>query len=293
MPNPVFIENMLIQMRNIFLVCFLLLVFSAKGQDSPAFPEILDTEKELDSLFTELYTLEDSPKRDSLNIGIISRLSESLETWDGYHFRWDSLNNIGNLFSEDRNMRVFTWYLQKQNGEYKYYGIIALRFETGLINKKEEFAVIELMDRSSSVNSPEKKYLGPEEWYGCVYYNIKTFSHRGNPYYVLSGFDFNNNFSNKKLLEVLQVKDNKPVFGAEFHNKEKLQQRMIFEYSATIAMTLRFDDNLNMFVYDHLSPFNPIFRGSYRFYGPDGSFDAIRFDNGEFFVVEDVDARNE
>jgi len=112
-------------------------------------------------------------------------------------------------------------------------------------------------------------------------------------YYVLFGFQFNDQFSHKKLLEQLTFnRKNTPVFGGDFVLEKKTVKRFILEYSSEVVASMRYNQHLDMIVFDHLEPFQPIFRGTYRFYGPDGSFDGFTFDDGRFLFQEDVDARN-
>ena len=110
---------------------------------------------------------------------------------------------------------------------------------------------------------------------------------------MIFGFDLVDEFSNIKLLEVLELnRKGEPSFGGNFIVEDKKKQRIIFEYSEKISMSLKYDDRLDMIVFDHLSPFEPIFRNNFRFYGPDGSYDGLRFEKGDFILEEDVDARN-
>jgi len=106
------------------------------------------------------------------------------------------------------------------------------------------------------------------------------------------GFDFNNNFSNKKLIEVLTL-DHKgePAFGGEFRKEMQKVKRVIFEYSSEAVMSMNWDQKLKMIVLDHLSPSDPVLVNNYRFYTPDRSFDAFRFHKGVFLLEKDVDAR--
>jgi hypothetical protein len=83
-----------------------------------------------------------------------------------------------------------------------------------------------------------------------------------------------------------------PYFGGKFHREEKQTQRVVFQYSAQVVMQITHDKRLKMLVFDHLQPFEPLLRGDYRFYAPDGSYDAYEFVKGDFFFREDVDARN-
>ena len=70
------------------------------------------------------------------------------------------------------------------------------------------------------------------------------------------------------------------------------RDRIVFEYSSEVAMTLRYDENLGKIVFDHLAPLHPIYHEVYQFYGPDGSYDAFEFREGIWVKQEDVDARN-
>ena len=57
-------------------------------------------------------------------------------------------------------------------------------------------------------------------------------------------------------------------------------------------MALLFDDRVNMIVFDHLSPSESSFKGQYQYYGPDGSYDVLRFKRGKWFYKSDFDIRN-
>jgi hypothetical protein len=108
------------------------------------------------------------------------------------------------------------------------------------------------------------------------------------------GSDLNDLFSKKKLIEIVHFDSNdQPVFGAfMFKNKEKNIARVIFEYSAQANMGLMYDEKKGMIVYDHLSPFRPSLKGKYQFYGPDFSYDGLKFEDGIWNTYHDIDVRN-
>ena len=83
-----------------------------------------------------------------------------------------------------------------------------------------------------------------------------------------------------------------PVFAGMIQMDLQKLKRVIFEYSSQVVMSMRYDDKLNMIVMDHLAPSEPILTNNYRFYCPDGSFDAFKFEKGVFVLHKDVDARN-
>ena len=68
--------------------------------------------------------------------------------------------------------------------------------------------------------------------------------------------------------------------------------RLVFEYSAELSSSIRYNAQLKMIVFDHLAPLHPLYHGNYQFYGPDGSYDGLRFIEGIWVREDDVDARN-
>ena len=57
-------------------------------------------------------------------------------------------------------------------------------------------------------------------------------------------------------------------------------------------MSLKYNNELKMIVFDHLSPFESRYQGVYQFYGPDFSYDGLEFNKGIWRLISDVDARN-
>lgn len=254
---------------------------------------VFETERKMAIIFDTIFNMNESHERDSLNQELISSFSEILLSPEALYYSWKGLSKIGNLLSEDKRMRVFTWHLPGNNDQYTYYGFI--QFNQGK-NKagKEDILIIPLSDNSAILKNAETLSLSPENWYGSVYYKIKMFSHRRDDYYVLMGYDFNNNYSQKKILEVLWFDNNGEArFEGNFDMEFQPFKRVIFEYSDRVAMTLNYDDRLDMIVFDHLAPFEPIFTGNYLFYGPDGSYDGFRFEKSVFHFEKDIDARNQ
>ncbi|MFW5754904.1 MAG: hypothetical protein ACOCV9_08875, partial [Marinilabiliaceae bacterium] len=82
-------------------------------------------------------------------------------------------------------------------------------------------------------------------------------------------------------------------FGAPvFDYQGQRRQRLIFEYSNQANMMLRYDDQNERIVMDHLAPRSPRYEGDRSYYGPDFSYDALKFEGGKWVLIEDVDVRN-
>lgn len=129
---------------------------------------------------------------------------------------------------------------------------------------------------------------------GALYYSVIEKTFQGKTYYLLLGFDFNSIFSSKRLIEVLTFgADFEPVFGSYvFKVDNDFIARVVFEFSARAAMTLRYIPDIETIVFDHLSPYRPDFTGNFQFYGPDFSFDGFKFDKGYWVYVRNLDLRN-
>ncbi len=113
--------------------------------------------------------------------------------------------------------------------------------------------------------------------------------------YTLIGYHFNDRFSDKKIIDVLYFDKNQDaVFGKPVFNTEKgVQHRVIFEYSGEVVMTVRYNPDLKMIVYDHLSPIEPELAGHPRFYAPDFSYDGYKWKSGMWIHQSDIDVRNQ
>jgi len=218
------------------------------------------------------------------------KFKQTLEAENSFLFSFDSLQTIGKLVSEDQMVKVYTWNIHLNSGEFLYFGFIQNKIK----KTKDKVYLWELTDQSATVLKPATDVLSPENWFGALYYEIIAAKKGKSKHYLLLGWDGNTDFSTKKLIEPLLFGSNgKPKFGAAvFVLKKGSFKRIIFEYSKRASMALRFDKKLNMIVFDHLSPSEPKYKDNYAYYGPDFSFDAFKFKKGKWVYIADIDARN-
>lgn len=237
-----------------------------------------------------MYSITSDTKKDSLNKELVKYFSEILSSQESFFYTWPLLDMIGKARSSDDKLNVYSWHIQDEKSNYIYYSIVQQRIPSR--RKGDAILIHSLSDKSDKIKSPENQLLDKDNWYGALYYSITPFSFRRDIWYILLGFDFNTNFSNKKIIEILKSDNNTLLLGGEIRNEKDTLKRLIFEYSSHIAMTLRYDDKLGKIVFDHLRPLETVLQGNYRFYVPDGSYDALRFYKGAFILERDVDARN-
>ena len=68
---------------------------------------------------------------------------------------------------------------------------------------------------------------------------------------------------------------------------------MVFSYNAKATMHLGYDEKQGQFIFNHLAPSSNLVADQFRFYGPDGSYDALVMDKKNWLYVPNVDAKNQ
>ncbi len=245
-------------------------------------------EDTLQIYFDSLAKQKEDSDRYSLNNKIISTFKRVLSDNKSFDYVF-KIRHIGILKSPDKIFRIYNWNIALNDGTYKYYGFIQY------FNKKtQKFIVYQLYDKSDVIKNPQTAQLTNLNWFGALYYQILLDKSKKRPNYILLGWDGNNDFSNKKLIDVLYFsKNGKPHFGKNiFIINKKKKSRVIFEYSYLSTMTLRYDEYLKMIVFDHLVPSKPSLKGMYQYYGTDFSYDGLYYKKGRWIMQQNIDVRN-
>jgi hypothetical protein len=274
-------------MIRIISILLLLLCSTLARAQSPKYLELVKAESRLHNLFTELYS-DSLSGTDSILELIHEIMPEALSAEGAMDYPWSKFDQIGVITSADKRIRVFTWHVADDADHYRYFGYI----QVGL--KKSRVRVFELVDNLKPQRELTKVEQTTGDWYGKLYYKIVTRKYKRKQMYTLLGMDFNNSRSVIKSVEAMVIQRNRPEFAKElFFNGRDNVDRVVFEYSTQVSMTVNYDPELDMITFDHLVPFHPIYEGNYEFYGPDGSFDGLEFTTGTWVLREDLDARNQ
>ena len=276
-----------IQLAIIVLPVFMFLSPVGHGQQTGEQIDMKEEERYLVNHFDSLASAGSDDLRETMNQKIKEKFKSLLQHEASFSYPFDSLSNAGVLKSPDEKVKIYNWNVPYEAGYHVFQCFIQYQTEDTLM-------YFELNDRSEQIDQPESKILDKDNWYGALYYDIITNEGRGDQtYYTLLGYDPNDYMTNKKVIDVLHFdKNNHPVFGAEiFKNQRNMSRRVIFEYAEFATMTLQYEEDKNMIVYDHLSPSKPQYEGQYEFYGPDFSYDGLRFENGIWNTYFDLDLR--
>jgi hypothetical protein len=230
----------------------------------------------------------DSIKK-SLCAQIETELESVLSHANSFKLNLDTLKHIGKVFSPDNKFRIFTWNVQLNDGKHRFYSLIQLNPEQDSICK-----LYHLRDSSQNYSGTITNLnFTLNRWYGTLYYEIVSCKIGKKVIYILLGMHFNDLFTNRKIIESMCFDDKGlPVFGVPiFQNKGKVYNRIVFDYSVNAVMNLRYEKHLKMIIFDHLSPPSPMYAGDYKYYGPDFSFDGLKFEKNKWVYYSNVDFR--
>lgn len=277
-------------MKNLKLLSLLfigLLSFNVQAQQAPNKMSVF--QDSLIKISTATVTaLSDNEKLES-NGRFVKLLVEALKTPNSFTYPFDSLKNVSVIKSPDQAFRTLTWYVQLENGSYRYYGTIQMNTKNGPLK------LYPLIDQTENMNDPNV-LTSNQKWFGARYYEIIPVT-SGNrlPYYVLLGWKGNTQATTKKVIEILSFDKDNVTFGAPvFDGKElKGKNRVIFEYAKSNAMMLKTDVKAGMIVFDHLGSFDPEIKGKPEFYGSDGTFDGFKIIGGKLKLQEELTLNNE
>jgi hypothetical protein len=223
-------------------------------------------------------------ERKNANYKFIPTLVAALRINGSYNYPFDSVKSISILKAPDNTFRLITWHVMNSDGSYRYFGAIQMN--------SPSLKLTPLEDYSPLLKNPEDSVVDNRKWYGARYYKMIQVNGT-TPYYVLIGWKGNNEKSNKKVIDVISFKNEKPIFGAAvFDGNGKTRSRVVFEYTRTAAMLLRDIRGQNTIVFDHLVPPDAKMKGHFDTYGPDMTYCGYRLNNGRWTYIDNIDMRN-
>jgi len=239
-------------------------------------------------LFDKLYYATNDAVKDSINSHILENVKRYIEDDANDMSLFKNIKNIYFVSSRDEKLMILTWTLTYANNTHSYFGYIKYYSKD-----RRKYDIDKIISKQGHLNDLDKA-INIEEWYGAVYYELIEEKYKGQKYYVLLGWDGNNLFTNKKVIDIIEIEEgNYPVFGKNIFETDKgLKRRIIFEYGERVTMSLRYDKALKMIIWDHLSPSKPELEGHYEYYGPDLTFDGYVFTKGIFKLIKDIQIIN-
>ena len=219
------------------------------------------------------------------NQEFVNILKRTLKLKISFDFAFDSLKTISILQSPDNYFKIYNWFIENDDNTYRFYAMIQFK------NTKND--VIFLNDNSDDILNVEQAELSSDNWYGCLYYNI--IKNKAKKSYTIIGWDGNNEFSSKKIIDVVRFNRNYVKFGAPIFkdDKQKSKKRVIIEYNDQSPVSVQFNKKSKQIIFNNLVPQKKELEGIKAYYVPDGSFNAYEYKKGKWWLIKDIDARNQ
>jgi len=246
-------------------------------------------ESRLQTLGDQILNSKNDSSSSIYNNLLIDDIEELILINGSFEFPFKNVNNIKILTSPDKNLKIYNWVLPKNNGEFFYFCYLHF-FD----KKSKSYTHHKLIDNSFENENFEYQQYTNNLWFGALYSEIVYTNFQGKDFYTLLGWDGNNNFTNKKIIETLIFDEElKPILGVPIIKMKKgNQNRVILEYSENTSINLKFNKELDYIVFDHLEPVENS-QDIYEFYFPSLSYDGLTFKNGKWRLVENIPVYND
>ncbi len=203
-------------------------------------------------------------------------MSDFLSLPDSYSASLDSIRWFSVLKGVD--FRIVTWQLKISRSEHKYGGIIQWADR-----------LVVLKDTRPWVNGSQRNIYSPSAWYGALYYKMIPFEKDRKTYYLLFGFNAEDESENTKVADVLDVTSPEPKFGLPvFVGKDEPQSRLILRYSDISPLQLFFDESQKAVIHDHLLSLEGAGPEGTSLMVSDGSQEGWLYKNGLFQYQEEM-----
>lgn len=253
-------------------------------------------------------------ERYNANELFVQMFEEALQVEGSFQWKWNFGDHVSVLTSSDRQFRIITWPVVRDNGEYECFG-----FVQSYNPKSEEYDVYVLNDKSDEIISANEVVLGPENWLGSVYQELVETKHEGKTFYTLIGWTGCNNLTQRKVIEPICFRSNSslPQFGQALFRREKNLRRLVLEYSRNAFVNVRYDEQVmrtyenkkvkkkgrtynvqvpheekvKMIIFDEIAPFVPGMEGLPQYYASTGTELAYVFINGRWELHDNAQGR--
>ena len=235
----------------------------------------------------------------------VGELTAALDEEGSERWKWQLPTVASVLASPDGQLRIFTWAVVRDNGEFECFG--AVQFYN---DREEEYQYLLLNDKSEDIMNREESVLSASNWFGAVYQDIIQTSHAGKTYYTLLGWNGVDNLTERKIIEPVVLCGGVPQFGAPLFRRERNLRRVVLEYRNDAMVNLSYEEQFveevqrdrvkvkgsnryrtvekrkqhkeKMIIFDEVEPQIAGMEGLFQYYVPSGLELAYAFVDGKW-----------
>ncbi|MDB2317636.1 hypothetical protein N9V23_02645 [Flavobacteriales bacterium] len=247
-------------------------------------------EARLQTLANKVLTATTDSLKEEANRLLVEDLEEVLLIKGSFHYSFENIENLSIIDAPDKSFKIFNWVMPKENGSFEYFAYLQF------YNKRSKnLHFIKLYDASHDMENEQFKILEGGDWYGALYSEVLHNSFNKKDYYTLIGWDGNNEFTTKRIIDILHFNEElQPIFGAPILKmNDGTRSRMVMEYSKKTSTNMAYNEDSEYIVFDQLEPIDGAEKGMYEFYVPNLSYDGLTFKNGKWRLVENIPAYND
>jgi hypothetical protein len=184
---------------------------------------------------------------------------------------------------------VLTWNAESEARSQDYGGVVVFASE----DEDAGFDWVELThDKGEDITDEGRSYR-EDDWTGALYYQMILQYDGKTPVYTLLGWDGADGVVTRKIIETMSISNGRVRIGTPYISRpDGLKKRHVLEYSDILQVTVKYEEELNRIIIDHLAPSDPSLQGKTEFYGPTLELDAYTWDMDKWVLSFDVEVRN-
>lgn len=244
----------------------------------------------------------------------VQTLSQALDEDDSHRWNWQLPPYASVLTSPDGHLRLFTWAVVRDNGEFECFGIAQYYND-----RDQEYQHTVLHDRSELILNREESLLSPDNWLGAVYQEIIQVSTSDRTWYTLLGWNGVDNITERKVIEPVAIRGGKLQFGGPLFRRERNLRRIVLEYANHATVHLAYETQYveeiervrekvkgtnryrtiekkhshkeQLLIFDQVEPQTPGMEGLFQYYMPSGTELAYAFVDGKWELRKGAQGR--
>ncbi len=180
-----------------------------------------------------------------------------LNTPNSFHYTFDSLKTVSQIISPDKKFKIFSWQLKLNDDTYLQRAALQMNTSDGKLK------LLPFFDKSETFDAPEIEICNRKKWMGAIYYDIVLTEYNNVKYYTLLGFDDYNNFTSRKIIEVIHFENEELVFGGNYFNYPNDEtypkapiERFVYYYKKGSNAYIKYNSESKQIILSELSSTN-------------------------------------
>ena len=169
----------------------------------------------------------------------VDALCDALDEQGSERWTWKLPQSASVLTSADGRLRIFTWAVVRDNGDFECFGAVQYYND-----RNEAYEHAALHDKSEDIMNREESLLSADNWLGAIYQDIIQTTAGDRTYYTLLGWNGVDNLTDRRVIEPVTMRGGVPQFGAPVFRRERNLRRVVLEYRGDAAVQMAYGDQI-------------------------------------------------